>query len=674
MTTSTDDSHDDASPQCNGNGGDQRRLRYRRRKPKKTQRMSNENSMASPNGSDNMDIDDSIVKSLDESEIESNNARRTAEQLASLMSAAAAAAAAAASTKQAFGELNTSMGGIYSNDQLAETNGLNFEDMIPLSKTKIPQQRGNDANGMDANQFNSKVHMGAGSSLLNISNTLDYTKDHLEKRPDRSVDDCDIDKIAEIVAKTVSGRKNLASGMAAVGGGDTNGLLHEPNRYDEEKPHLPQAEAKVPSTSSPIPGGADIEAMFAGADQDYKSFENELSASKIDTATTDAESVNNNSQASNTKQDTNGDAANETIDQQDNNGQTNGGEKSTNASTASTSKASKKKSTKKPVKKNANKGGNGNKNKKGGKNGKNTPAKPEKKQKAKEESAAAEALSRFRGPYVQVERDGTETVINAPITEEIADKQGKLKKTLIGHNLSDRNKIRGLHVSTLSNKYDAATTDHSWMCVFCKIGPHQYGLGDLFGPYILSTSDEDFQLSQVDPADDLFRSHRTKLTMLQSRGISVAAAAKMPGAAALNGDMSPKASTSGKGRKRKVTESEAGPMSPMASPDDMPDIFYGMTKVTDDSYEVWVHEDCIVWSSGVHIIGVRIVGLEAAVWSSSRHQCVLCAQYGAILCCLQRGCAEAAHFPCAKRGGWQLNEHEFLSRCGKHLTDAKADE
>ena len=73
------------------------------------------------------------------------------------------------------------------------------------------------------------------------------------------------------------------------------------------------------------------------------------------------------------------------------------------------------------------------------------------------------------------------------------------------HN-ADRHKIRGrgLHVSTLSNKYDADTKDVTWVCVFCKLGPHKHELGDLFGPYIVSTDSEEHKLCQQDPDTDVF--------------------------------------------------------------------------------------------------------------------------------------------------------------------------
>lgn len=121
-------------------------------------------------------------------------------------------------------------------------------------------------------------------------------------------------------------------------------------------------------------------------------------------------------------------------------------------------------------------------------------------------------------------------------------------------------------------------------------------------------------------------------------------------------------------KKRKMTESSEASTSTVLTVEKAgpPDVFYGMSKVNENAYEVWAHEDCVVWSSGVHIIGARIVGLEEAVWSSSRHQCVICLKFGAIISCLQRGCREEAHYPCALKSQWSLDEQCFQSRCNKH--------
>lgn len=124
-------------------------------------------------------------------------------------------------------------------------------------------------------------------------------------------------------------------------------------------------------------------------------------------------------------------------------------------------------------------------------------------------------------------------------------------------------------------------------------------------------------------------------------------------------------------RKRKLTEVESSILNPIAT---TPDIYYGMTKANENSYEVWAHEDCVVWSSGVHIIGTRIVGLEAAVWSSSKHKCSVCSEYGSVLSCLQRGCKDEVHVPCAKRTNWDLCEIQFKSWCAKHRTQVDSSD
>lgn len=132
--------------------------------------------------------------------------------------------------------------------------------------------------------------------------------------------------------------------------------------------------------------------------------------------------------------------------------------------------------------------------------------------KPNDEPTTGENVIKFRGPFIRVHTDGSESVVNAPIADEIADKTNKNRKPNVA-NINDRSKVRGLHVSTLSNRYDAMTTDTTWMCVFCKLGPHKHGLGDLFGPFIVTTDSDDFQESQVDPIDDMFRCKRTKENM-----------------------------------------------------------------------------------------------------------------------------------------------------------------
>ena len=95
------------------------------------------------------------------------------------------------------------------------------------------------------------------------------------------------------------------------------------------------------------------------------------------------------------------------------------------------------------------------------------------------------------------------------------------------------------------------------------------------------------------------------------------------------------------------------------------DVFSGMSQIDDKHYEVWLHEDCIIWASGVYIIGTKIVGLEAAIWSSTRHNCSVCLKNGAMVTCIQRGCNRESHLFCGKSNNWKFDE-EFKTFCDSH--------
>lgn len=96
------------------------------------------------------------------------------------------------------------------------------------------------------------------------------------------------------------------------------------------------------------------------------------------------------------------------------------------------------------------------------------------------------------------------------------------------------------------------------------------------------------------------------------------------------------------------------------------DLYLGLTKATETSYEIWMHEDCIVWGSGIHMIAGRLVGVEDAVWGSTSSRCGLCRKAGAVVCCLQRGCSERVHFPCGRQSNWTLDEGILNSYCNLH--------
>nr|CAD7409712.1 unnamed protein product [Timema poppensis] len=86
----------------------------------------------------------------------------------------------------------------------------------------------------------------------------------------------------------------------------------------------------------------------------------------------------------------------------------------------------------------------------------------------------------------------------------------------------------------------------------------------------------------------------------------------------------------------------------------------------DDRFEVWVHESCVVWASGVHLVGARIVGLQEAVWGSLRTTCDKCGEGGANIACVHRGCELRMHVGCAQEHGWEMDQDTYISRCYQH--------
>ncbi|XP_039754014.1 mediator of DNA damage checkpoint protein 1-like isoform X3 [Pararge aegeria] len=106
------------------------------------------------------------------------------------------------------------------------------------------------------------------------------------------------------------------------------------------------------------------------------------------------------------------------------------------------------------------------------------------------DSGSNASSSRSRGPYIQIvgPRDSPVSVSVVNATAGATDEERRT-----GDEWRNGLRARGLHASTLGLRYDASTPDASWLCAFCEKGPHYAGLGDLFGPYQLDTSCEEFR-------------------------------------------------------------------------------------------------------------------------------------------------------------------------------------
>ncbi|KAH8397049.1 hypothetical protein KR215_008060 [Drosophila sulfurigaster] len=292
---------------------------------------------------------------------------------------------------------------------------------------------------------------------------------------------------------------------------------------------------------------------------------------------------------------------------------------------------------------------------------------------------AAAADLRFKSPFILIKPDGSISIKNTHNAEDVNEKQTKKKQTKAPH---ERKNLRGMHSSTLSNRYDADTTDSSWICVFCKRGPHKLGLGDLFGPYLVSIDCDEYRCALQMPAgtqdvDGLFVSKRkrTDMVKMQERNLPVVPAT-------LANIMQAPKITMHK-RKRKQThesthsysddqnESQCSSQDPLDCSHEAKfvETFRGMSKTSEHGYEIWLHEDCAVWANDIQLIGAHINGLDAAVWDSTRYQCVHCAQPGASVCCFERSCKAPAHVPCARSANWSLSEENRKVFCELHTPD-----
>ncbi|XP_033152278.1 uncharacterized protein CG5098 isoform X1 [Drosophila mauritiana] len=282
---------------------------------------------------------------------------------------------------------------------------------------------------------------------------------------------------------------------------------------------------------------------------------------------------------------------------------------------------------------------------------------------------------RFKSPFILIKPDGSVSIKNTHSAEDVNEKQTKVKKAP-----HERKNLRGMHSSTLSNRYDADTTDSTWICVFCKRGPHKLGLGDLFGPYLVTSDCDEYRAAVQAPGaqdiDGLFVNKRRREDMVKGQERNLPA---VPATLA-NIMQAPKISMHK--RKRKQTHdssisysddpnesrSQCSSVDPLecSTESKFVETFRGMGKTSENGFEVWLHEDCAVWSNDIHLIGAHVNGLDAAVWDSTRYQCVLCQQTGASICCFQRCCKAAAHVPCARSDNWSLSEEDRKVYCHLH--------
>ncbi|XP_050423025.1 uncharacterized protein LOC126834863 [Adelges cooleyi] len=182
--------------------------------------------------------------------------------------------------------------------------------------------------------------------------------------------------------------------------------------------------------------------------------------------------------------------------------------------------------------------------------------------------------------------------------------------SLDGRNINKKTYLYKSGVSNGEEKPDVGTLESSgWQCVFCSRGPHVRDIG-------------------YDPTGDLFGPYYVSLPKNVVKKTDNA--------------------------KRKKSKSNL-------HDNDTSDIFI----------EVWTHENCLVWASGVYMVGTKIFGLEDSVRAAKNTTCVYCGTNGASIGCTARHCKSSIHFSCAIQLGWLLDNQTFLTTCNLHKNSPK---
>ncbi|XP_033210554.1 uncharacterized protein CG5098 [Belonocnema kinseyi] len=291
---------------------------------------------------------------------------------------------------------------------------------------------------------------------------------------------------------------------------------------------------------------------------------------------------------------------------------------------------------------------------------------------------------RSRGPVVHVEgpRDSPLSIEVVNVPREDEEEKSKEKRKNMGNgnagrskrlshqnDLDYRGKVNkaGLFSSTLSSRYDAHTTDSTWVCVFCKQGPHSIVAGDpsrphpnlagphiapgtyvvpagvlsdLFGPYLIGRERLEDGILSADEQDVMAEQKKGSKNKrsLRYAGLADQFSAKMSK------------------KKRNSVESSTNT------------VFTGMTLIPGEEqrWEVWLHEQCAVWAAGVYLAGGRVTGLQEAVWDAAKSVCDNCGLTGANIGCVKRGCKAVTHYPCALTNSWLLDTNSYIPKCNIH--------
>lgn len=190
----------------------------------------------------------------------------------------------------------------------------------------------------------------------------------------------------------------------------------------------------------------------------------------------------------------------------------------------------------------------------------------------------------------------------------------------------------------------AGETQNPWECILCHKISHFKGLGDLYGPYYIDFTQQQESNKQQDNTPQSSDSQQQ-----QSHSSTSAATTTT---ATTPSTQKPHASSS----KRSINNKNS----------------LLTNNHSNNVREIWIHEDCLIWSEGVHLIGTKIAKMEEVIKASLKYNCSICKTKGPTIGCKGARCRRKFHFNCARDNGCLLDDANFTLKCDKCRTSTAA--
>ncbi|XP_006006687.1 uncharacterized protein SI:DKEY-94L16.4 isoform X2 [Latimeria chalumnae] len=268
-------------------------------------------------------------------------------------------------------------------------------------------------------------------------------------------------------------------------------------------------------------------------------------------------------------------------------------------------------------------------------------------------------------PYVKVELKNYSvcTVINYPEEEKVSLKKKLYTLTSQSYSASAVPSSSYLLMGRINND---SNRKGSLVCCLCMQSTNAGDLGDLFGPYYLDGFKPEIACRDTITSIKLDNDSDTDtLWSFPEKDHSHSAGILAPRSSRLSQELVKDVTVTGqRGKQTRGGDALRSPARKIQEPS-LED-WYSPPVVSLQENEFWVHEECVLWCTGVYLVKGRLYGLPEAVTLAQETICSNCHRSGASLGCYFKGCPFKYHYPCVLEAGCFLNEDNFSIRCVKH--------